>query len=181
MSVVEHKIENILLKERQNLINSGTISKHIQIRGNGVYVNHKLYAAVQSSQLCVLSANPQPVNIVPSAGTSNAPNHSLVANSYPPQTSSPIDESTGLDISVCIWNACSLVNKLKNFTSFVLSQSFQIIAITETWLSDFIYNHEILPSSYSIYHRDHTTRGGGVLIAVNQSIPSRIINVAENI
>jgi len=58
MSVEECKIENILLKERRHLINSGTVSKHIQIRGNGLYVNYKQYAAVQNSQLSLLSANP---------------------------------------------------------------------------------------------------------------------------
>ena len=39
--------------------------------------------------------------------------------------------------------------------------------ICETWLSDFVYDHEILPSNYSIYRKDRLSRGGGVLIAVN--------------
>ena len=39
----------------------------------------------------------------------------------------------------------------------------------------------IIMNPYSIYCHDHKARGGGVFLAVNQSIPSRIINVAENI
>ena len=80
-----------------------------------------------------------------------------------------------------MWNARSLVNKLTNLSSFVLSHDFQIIAITETWLSNFIYDNEILPPSFSIYRHDCKTRGGGILIAIKQTIPSRIISIPDEV
>ena len=38
-----------------------------------------------------------------------------------------------------------------------------------------IYNSEILPTNYLIYRKDRKSRGGGVLIAVNDKIPSKLI------
>ncbi len=37
------------------------------------------------------------------------------------------------------------------------------------------YDAEILPHDYRIYCKDRNSRGGGVLIAVHNTIPSRII------
>lgn len=49
-----------------------------------------------------------------------------------------------------------------------------MFALTETWLSDFIINGEILPSNY-IYRSDCDGRGGGVLLAVHQSLPVSVV------
>ena len=51
------------------------------------------------------------------------------------------------------------------------STSFIIYCVTETWLSDSIFDHEILPCGYSLYRKDRATRGGGVLIAVSDLVP----------
>ena len=45
--------------------------------------------------------------------------------------------------------------------------------ITETWLSSSIDNSEIIPTGYQLYRCDRTTRGGGVLVAISNSITSR--------
>ena len=44
--------------------------------------------------------------------------------------------------------------------------------VTETWLSDYIYDCEILPSDFVLYRKDRPSRGGGVLVAVSKSIYS---------
>ena len=49
--------------------------------------------------------------------------------------------------------------------------------ITETWLHDIIHNNELLPTSYTIYRRDRESHGGGVLIAINNDIHSRLISI----
>ena len=74
------------------------------------------------------------------------------------------------------FNARILVNKLINLQSLVYSSIPGIVAITETWLNKDIFSNEILPHDYCIYHKDRLSRGGGVLIAVHNSIPSRIID-----
>ena len=69
----------------------------------------------------------------------------------------------------------SIVNKLSNFQSFVYASKFNVFCITETWLSDSIYDGEILSYDYTLYRKDRLSRGGGVLVAVNCSIPSSLL------
>ena len=59
------------------------------------------------------------------------------------------------------------------FQSIVYSNSFDLIAISETWLSDYYNDNEILPCNYVVYRKDRSSHGGGVLIAVS---PSNQIN-----
>ena len=68
-------------------------------------------------------------------------------------------------------NSCSLVNKLSSFQCFVYSSQFSINGVTETWLSDQVFDREICPSQYTLYHPDRSLCGGGVLLAVDKSIP----------
>ena len=58
---------------------------------------------------------------------------------------------------------------MHQFQSFVYSRSPDIIAVTETWLSDNILDNEILPNSYSIVRKDRQSRGGGVMLAIKNS------------
>ena len=53
-------------------------------------------------------------------------------------------------IDVCLWKAERTENKLHSFSSFVYTLNYQIIAITETWLTSSIYDDEI-PATFSIY------------------------------
>ena len=56
------------------------------------------------------------------------------------------------------------------------ASKFNIFCITETWLCDTFPSGEIFPSGYSLYRKDRPSHGGGVLIAVNDSIPSLLIS-----
>ena len=81
----------------------------------------------------------------------------------------------------CLWNAHSLQNKLNSFQSFVYANDFAIVAITETWLQDFIYDNEILPSNYIIYRNDRHSKGGGTMIAVNTRLPSTFVTAPNDL
>ncbi len=48
--------------------------------------------------------------------------------------------------------------------------------MTETWLTDSIFDNEILPPHFTIYRKDRGSRGGGVLIAIKDSIPSNLLS-----
>ena len=74
-------------------------------------------------------------------------------------------------------NTKSIVNKLNHFHSLIYSKDYDIIAITETWLSDNILDQEIIPTGYTIYRNDRSSRGGGVMLAVKHSIPSHALNI----
>ena len=59
---------------------------------------------------------------------------------------------------------------MSSFQSFVYTSHYQVIGVTETWLSPCIYDNEILPSQYTIFRQDRSSRGGGVLLAISKSI-----------
>jgi len=84
-------------------------------------------------------------------------------------------------VTVYLWNARSIVNKLNNFSSFVYTSKYKVYGITETWLSDHIYNNEILPIDYVIYRKDHSSRGGGIMLTCNNCISSRCLPTPQNI
>ena len=53
--------------------------------------------------------------------------------------------------------------------------------MTETWLSETIYDAEVGTSNYQIFRCDRKNKGGGVLIAVDKSIRSIQLTVGYNI
>ena len=67
------------------------------------------------------------------------------------------------------------MRKLNKFQSFIYFNSYEIVCITETWLSDAVFDNEIIPKNYSIYRKDRKSRGGGVLIAISDSISFNLI------
>jgi len=73
-----------------------------------------------------------------------------------------------------------ICHKLSELQSFIYS-SYDIFAATETWLSDFILDNEILPSGYALFCKDRSSRGGGVLLAVNNSIPCQLLEIPSNL
>ena len=56
-----------------------------------------------------------------------------------------------------------------------------IYCITETWLSNSVFDCEILPCEYTLYHKERGSRGGGVLIAVSDSVPGVLISSPEEL
>ena len=60
----------------------------------------------------------------------------------------------------------SLNNKTTSLFDFIVSQNFDILALTETWLccDDNVVLNKLLPSGYDIRHVDRERRGGGVAL-----------------
>ena len=61
------------------------------------------------------------------------------------------------------------------------STPYSIYCITETWLSNSVFDCEILPCEYTLYCEDRGFRGSGVLIAVSDSVPSVLISSPEEL
>jgi len=78
-------------------------------------------------------------------------------------------------------NPRSIVNRLHELQSVVYSKSYDIICLTETWLSDTIYDSEILPYNYTIFCKDRQSHGGSVLVAVDNRIPCHQIDSPEDL
>ncbi|CAN8007418.1 unnamed protein product, partial [Ixodes pacificus] len=49
-----------------------------------------------------------------------------------------------------------------------------VVVVTETWLNEQVTNDEAFPAGYNIFRKDRCSRGGGVAIAVKDSISCSI-------
>lgn len=73
--------------------------------------------------------------------------------------------------------------KLPDLFKSILSHSYPIIVLSETWLSEDIYSNEVVDGRYVVYRNDRNqqssskSRGGGVLIAVDKRLNSCQIQV----
>jgi len=70
--------------------------------------------------------------------------------------------------------------------SRIPSSYFNVYTFTETWLSNNVNNSEFDMKDYNIFRcnrntqNSNLTRGGEVLISVDNKLPSRYINIPEN-
>ena len=65
---------------------------------------------------------------------------------------------------------------MASFHSFLYSSLLAVIAVTETWLSQSIFDNEVLPNGYSVYRKDRQYRGGGgILIGTASHISSSFL------
>ena len=83
--------------------------------------------------------------------------------------------------TTCLWNSRSIVNKLRCFQSFIYAHDFSFIVLTETWLHDYIYNNELLPTGFTIFRKDRSSKGGGVMVAVKSILKSTQLTAPENL
>eukprot|EP00914_Ancora_sagittata_P024895 GHVO01049672.1.p2 GENE.GHVO01049672.1~~GHVO01049672.1.p2 ORF type:complete len:141 (-),score=4.01 GHVO01049672.1:1098-1520(-) len=69
-------------------------------------------------------------------------------------------------------------NKLRDLENNITQCNADVVAITETWLTDTVLDHELLPPRFSIHRKDRretcaNKRGGGLLLAIDESLPSK--------
>ncbi len=107
----------------------------------------------------------------------------------PKHTSSPIKGKHQKDqqstIKIMIMNAQSIKNKAALFqTEIEGDEKPDVIVVTETWLKPDISNSEYMPnnSNFSVYRKDRPgkTVGGGVLIAVRNSLVSECVDELDS-
>lgn len=63
------------------------------------------------------------------------------------------------------------INITENLESLILKHAPDIVAITETWLTPDIFNHEIAPSNYSVIRKGRLSRVGGMALLIKNTIP----------
>jgi len=89
-------------------------------------------------------------------------------------------------LNIYYQNVRSLNNKLTLLKSLSPLSLYNILIFTETWLNDNIYSSELGLYDYIIYRYDRNektnslSRGGGVLIAIHKSLPSKPLIVENN-
>ena len=63
-----------------------------------------------------------------------------------------------------------MVNKSLDVQAFLHSQNVDVLAVTETFLSDAITDGELVGCGYSVFRRDRNRHGGGVMLILKDSI-----------
>ena len=80
-------------------------------------------------------------------------------------------------------NVRGLNTKVEEFYNITSTCEYQIIGLSETWLSDDVSDAELFPACYTVFRSDRNfattglSRGGGVLLAVDSSFKCIRINV----
>ena len=93
----------------------------------------------------------------------------------------PVDATQNFSRCVLI-NARSLEPKLQEFRFLLSSGQFDLVLVTETWLSDSTPDSLInngLP--YNIVRRDRGSRGGGLLVAIKDCLNFGSSNLATDV
>ncbi|CAB3993507.1 Hypothetical predicted protein [Paramuricea clavata] len=68
---------------------------------------------------------------------------------------------------------CSKICKINIFQQLVYCGGYDVVCVCETWLNDCVLDSELLPG-YSIFRRDRVGKtGGGVLVAVRDTIRAK--------
>ena len=68
-------------------------------------------------------------------------------------------------------NIRSLLKKIDEIKILIHQNSFDILAISETWLSDKIPNELVNIPGFNVYRKDRPSHGGGVLIYIKETLP----------
>ena len=67
-------------------------------------------------------------------------------------------------------NIRSLLKKIDEIKILIHQNSFDILAISETWLSDKIPNELVNIPGFNVYRKDRPSHGGGVLIYIKETL-----------
>ena len=77
-------------------------------------------------------------------------------------------------------NACHITNKIDELYGVVTNNNPEVVMVTESWLSPSIPDSAMtIGNEYTMFRRDRSTPGGGVLAYVHQSIPVSRLTTAE--
>lgn len=78
-------------------------------------------------------------------------------------------------------NVRGLTTKTETFYTNLLSEEYDIIGLTETWLCDGIYT-DLFDDRYTVKRKDRNTsatRGGGVLVVFNKKLSYELLETNE--
>nr|CAH7731414.1 unnamed protein product [Callosobruchus chinensis] len=83
-------------------------------------------------------------------------------------------------LSIAFLNVRSLVPHFANFKTFLENQDFDIVGVSETWLSANVPSDLISIDNYTFIRRDRNGRGGGVGMYVRNTLNFSLILSESN-
>src|SRR5579872_1421503 len=82
----------------------------------------------------------------------------------------------------CVMKFMTKVYFLKKHSFITLIQNYDpdIFVAVETWLCEEINDQSLFPVGYSLFRRDRSAHGGGVLIGIKSILSGQIIHVDKD-
>ncbi|KAG5863042.1 hypothetical protein JTB14_020704 [Gonioctena quinquepunctata] len=87
-------------------------------------------------------------------------------------------------LNVYYQNTRGLRTKTETFYTNILSEDYDIIAVTESWLTNGICNSELVDDRYTVVRKDReaiSMRGGGVFVAIKKDLKFEIVNIESRL
>jgi exonuclease III len=84
-------------------------------------------------------------------------------------------------LKVAHLNIRSLLPKFNDLANYISSNNFDVIALGETWLNNFVEDQVIAIPGYNLLRKDRTSRGGGVCMYIKNKFNYKICYSNNNI
>jgi len=91
-------------------------------------------------------------------------------------TQPPHQSSSPHQLKILSLNARSLLPKIDELRGLCGSEKFDIICVSETWLTDAIQDNEVGIHGYNLLWKDRHRHGGGVAIYLASNLPHKSIH-----
>ena len=72
-------------------------------------------------------------------------------------------------------NARSILPELDELHVLCVDNSYDIICIVESWLSDKVANTELCIPGFTVFRKDRNRHGGGIIVFVKSTLPCFIL------
>ena len=84
---------------------------------------------------------------------------------------------------MALTNARFLSKHIDSFRKTFENEHYHIIAVTETWLDQYIYKSTVALSNYYLLRHDRTHSGGGsgVCLYIHSSLKTKVLHTSDNI
>ena len=78
-------------------------------------------------------------------------------------------------LNILYLNARSILPKLDELRVLCVVNSYDIVRVVESWLSNDIVNSELFIPGYTIVRKDRNRHGGGIIVFVRNSLPCIVL------
>lgn len=85
-----------------------------------------------------------------------------------------------MSLSLAHINVRSLTNNFLGFKEFILQEDYDIVGLSETWLSEMISSDVVQVNNYNFIRKDRASRGGGVGLYLKSYLKYEILQASSS-
>ena len=109
-------------------------------------------------------------------------NHENVVDHEVSREASQTSIDITFSLQIALTNAQSLSGHIDEFRNFFSDKNYHVIAVTESWLKDHMYDASVSLDNYYLLRRDRSfSGGGGVCVYVHNSLRARCVASSRDV